>query len=112
MGAIDDLVSNLQNGVTNLGQLVQVISQVFPRAVGTFTLTAGSATTTVSQASMVANGFPVWIPTNAVAGTLEGSAKKLFLASVTAGSGFSLVTSNGGTAAGTETFAYFAINPS
>lgn len=112
MSAVDDLVSNLQNGVTNLGQLVKVISQVFPRAIGTFTLTANSATTTVTQPSMVANGFPIWVPTNGAAATSEGSAKKLYLASVTAGSGFTLVTANGGTAAGTETFSYVAILPS
>lgn len=112
MGAIDDVVSNLQNGVNNLGQLIKVIQQVFPRAIGTFTLTANSATTTVSQVSMVANGFPIWVPTNGTAALLEGSAKKLYLASVTAGTGFTLVTANGGTAAGTETFSYVAILPS
>jgi hypothetical protein len=112
MGTLDDIVSNLAGGVQNLGRIAQLLDTVFPRAIGTFTLTANSATTTVSQASMVANGFPVWIPTNSTAALLEGSAKKLYLASVVAGTGFTLVTANGGTAAGTETFSYVAILPS
>lgn len=110
-GGLTDLNSTLQGSVQNLGKLIQVIQQVFPRAIGTFTLTANSATTIVSQPAMVTNGFAGWWPTNAAAGTLEGSAKKLYLASVTAASGFTLVTANGGTAAGTETFVYVAILP-
>lgn len=111
MGAIDDLVSTMQGGVQNLGQLVQVMSAIFPRSIGTFILTSGSATTAVAQPKMVANGMVAWFPTNAAAGTLQGSAKNLYLASVSAGVGFSLVTSNGQTAAGTESFTYVAINP-
>lgn len=101
--------STLQGIARQLGLWVQAFSgrMVF----GSFTC-GGTATTTVTQPGIAANSFVGWIPTNATAGTLEGSAKKLYLATLTPGASFAVVTANAGTTAGTETFSYVVINPS
>ena len=54
MAALDDLVSNLKNGVTNLGQLVQIIKSVFPQMTGlSSTATAGAATLPATPAGFI-----------------------------------------------------------
>jgi len=111
MSSVDDVVSKLADGNQNMSKLITVIQAIFPRVTGTFTLN-GTATTTISQAAVKANAVVWWTPTNAAAGTIEGSAKKLFLASVTAATNFVVTTSNAGTTAGTETFQYVVFNPS
>lgn len=67
MGTIDDVVSNLKNGVTNLGQLIQVVRNVFPQQNGTSTTaTAGAQTLPANPAGFIIvtlpNGSTVKIP--------------------------------------------------
>lgn len=137
MGSVDDLVTNLKGGVTNVGQAVAAlngistavyssvaesvlvvaalnaistaISNTFPRVSGTFTLSAAT-TTNVTQTGINANGFPQWTPTNLTA-ALTLINHGLYLSAVTAGAGFSVSTGTG-VAAGTETFSYTVFNPS
>lgn len=96
-----------------IGQLIQALTSLLPfsGAFGTFTC-AASATTTVTNSSVAANSIVLWSPTNAAAGTLEGSAKKLYISARTAGTSFALSTASAAAAAGTETFQYIIINPS
>lgn len=110
MAAIDDLVSNLKNGVTNLGQLIIALQSVFPRVAGSFTLTA-AATTTVTQAAIAANSLVFVMAANAPAASLMGSAKSLYVSALTPGASFAVTTASGAAAAGTETFFYFVISP-
>ena len=59
MAALDDLVSNLKNGVTNLGQLVQIIKSVFPQMTGlSSTATAGTATLPTTPAGFIIVTLP------------------------------------------------------
>lgn len=108
MSGIDDLVSNLKNGVTNLGNIAQTLSNAFPQVFGTFTL-ANAVTTNVVQPKIVAAGFPVIVPTNGTA-ALAQRTLGLYVSAVTAGVGFAISTQTG-TATGGETFSYFVYNP-
>jgi Mrp family chromosome partitioning ATPase len=109
-GSLQDLVTSIKSGVVYLGKLVQIWTAVLPRATGSFTMTA-TATHAVAEPRVQANSIVQLIPTNAAAGTLQGSAKSLYIVSVTAGVGFTVATANAANAAGTETFQYSAINP-
>jgi hypothetical protein len=109
-GGMQDLVSVQGNGVRYLGQLVQLLQQLLPRITGSFTMPA-AATKAVAETRVQANSIISLTPTDASAGTLQGSAKCLYISSVTAGVGFTVATASGGNAAGTETFSYFALNP-
>jgi hypothetical protein len=109
MASLDDLVSTAKGAVQNLGQIAQNLLKVFPRISGTFTLTNATATV-VAQTAIAANGVVTWNPTNAAASALLRN-RGLFTQSVTSGVGFTVSTDNG-TAAGTETFTYIALNPS
>lgn len=109
MGSIDDIVSQFKNAVDNASQIAQAVQNAFPRINGTFTLSAGT-TTVVTQPDAAASAIPWWVPTNAAAAQLVRT-RGLYLSAVTAGSGFSVSTDNG-TAAGTETFKYVLMNPS
>ena len=105
----NDIVTKLQQGNQLMGQLVNIMANLFPRSTGTFTL-AASATTTVTDSTVSTRSIITTpTPTNAAAGTLIGSAKSLY---VTVGNGsFTVTTANGVAAAGNETFAYAVLNP-
>lgn len=108
-GGLQDLVSTQKSGVEYLGQIVVLLKRLFPRITGTFTMPA-AATLTVTNALINANAV-VWLQaTNAAAGTLQGSAKALYVSSVASGS-FVVATASGGNAVGTEQFLYVAFNP-
>ena len=67
MASLDDVVSNIKNGVTNLGQLIQVIKNVFPQMTGTSTTaTAGAETLPTAPAGFIIvtlpNGTTVKVP--------------------------------------------------
>jgi hypothetical protein len=68
MGTTDDIVSNLKNGVTNLGQLIQVIRSIFPQQVGTTATTATSGAASALPATPAGymnvnlNGVTVKVP--------------------------------------------------
>ena len=103
-----DIVSKLQMANENMGRLVNIIGGWFPRAFGSFTMSA-TASKTVTDANCSSSSYVVLIPTNAAAGTLQGSTKCLY---VTAANGsFTVTTASGVAAAGTETFNYLIFTP-
>lgn len=108
-GSLQDLVTSIKSGVIYLGKLVQIWAAVLPRATGTFTM-AAAATKAIAETRVQANSLVTLIPTNAAAGTLQGSAKSLYIASVTAGVGFVVATAAGTNATGNEQFSYVAVN--
>lgn len=108
-GGLSDLVSTIKGAVQNLSQLNTTLQNAFPRINGTFTLSAGT-TTIVTQPSIGASGIPLITATNATAALTVRTAG-LFVSAMTAGVGFSLSTQSG-TAQGTETFKYVVVNPS
>jgi hypothetical protein len=79
------------------------------RSLSTFTLTAAPSTT-VSNASVRANSLIVLQAMNASAGTLQGTAAHLYVSNLVTGTGFTVTTANGSSAAGTEQFAYAVVN--
>src|SRR5262249_4172264 len=105
MASIDDLVVVLQFANQNSRQLANTIANIFPRSIGTFTL-AAAASTTINDANVKSMSAILWIPTNAAAGALEGSAKKLYLSARTAGTSFAVATASAAAAAGTEAYVY------
>jgi hypothetical protein len=108
-GSVTDLNSTLQGLNKNVSQLITVIQQIFPRINGSFTL-SNATTTIVTEPSISANSIVSWQPTNATAALTIRTAG-LYKSAQTAGTGFSLSTQNG-SAIGTETFSYFVVTPS
>jgi hypothetical protein len=108
-GNLQDLVNAQQNGVKYLGLLVQALQNAFPRVTGSFTM-AAAATKTITDARVNANALVFLQPTNAAAGTLQGSTRCLYISSVSSGS-FVVATAAGTNAGGTEQFAYVVWNP-
>ena len=109
MAGEEQLASIQKGGVTNLAQIATVLGQVFPRIVGTFTL-AAATTTVVTQPATAANSVVLLTPTNGTA-ALTARTLGLFQSANTPGASFSIST-QGGAAAGTETFSYIMVNPS
>jgi len=118
--SLGDINSQLKYGVQNTGQiaialqsLLTLLPSVFPQVLaftgGTFTL-AGSASTTVAQPLTAANSFIFVFPTNAAGGTLQGSAKSLYVSARTANTSFTVSTASGVAAAGTEAYLYILVN--
>ncbi len=103
MAGIDDVATNL--GLSNqlMAKLITVISALFPRSIGTFTM-AAAASKVVTDANVTTSSFISLMPTNAAAGTLMGSTKSLYV-TLAAGT-FTVTTASGVAAAGTETFTY------
>jgi hypothetical protein len=104
-----DLTSAVKSIVNYIGQIVVILNRLFPRATGTFTMPA-AATKTVTDARINANAVILLQATNPSAGTLQGSAKALYVSAVASGS-FTVATASAAAAAGTETFVYWAFNP-
>lgn len=106
-----DLVNQAIGVNQNLAKLISTLANAFTGKVsqGTFTM-AAAATKTVSDANVKATSAIIWSPTNAAAGTLEGSANKLYLSTIVAGTSFTVSTSSAAAAAGTETFSYIIVN--
>ena len=102
-----DIVTQLQQVAQQLGRWVQAFQgrQLF----GSFTMTAASSQI-ISNYAVAANSVIMLIPTNAAAATLQAGASSLY-ATPTAGTGFTVNTANGGSAAGTETFQYVVTTP-
>lgn len=108
-GGPQDLISAVKSIVIYLGKIVVLLTNSFPRITGTFTM-AAAATKTVTDARINANAV-IWLQaTNAAAGTLQGSAKSLYISAVASGS-FTVATASAAAAAGSETFSYIATNP-
>lgn len=102
-----DVVTALQGISRLLSALVKIFSGSY--VTGTFTL-AAAATTTVIQPGVKANANISLTPTNASAAQLEGSARALYISTVTPGASFVVSTGNSASATGNETFSYLIKN--
>jgi hypothetical protein len=109
MAGEEQLASIQKGGVTNLAHIATVLGQVFPRIVGTFTLAAATVTV-VTQPATAANSVLIPFATNGTA-ALTVRSLGLFHSANTPGASFS-VSTQGGAAAGSETFEYILVNPS
>ena len=108
--SISDIVVALNAANRNGSLLIQTMSAILPRVTGSFTL-SGSANTTISEPSVTPDSIISWVPTNAAAATVIGSAASLYLSARNAGSNFVVSTANGGATAGTAIFTYWLWNP-
>lgn len=108
LGSINDIATKLQMGNQIAAQMLQLFTNLFPRVTGSFTM-AAAASKVVTDTAVTSSSFIMLTPTNAAAGTLQGSNECLY---VTPASGsFTVTTAAGTAAAGTETFAYCVLNP-
>ena len=105
---LSDISNMLQASNQLMAKLVGIISNLFPRSFGTFTLSA-AASTVVTDANATTSSIITPIAINASAGTLMGSAKSLYF--TRAAGSFTVTTASGVAAAGTEQFAYSLQNP-
>jgi hypothetical protein len=105
---LTDVTSQLQNIARQLG--LWVLAFKGRNTFGSFT-TAVAPTTTVSQPAVQANSLIVLSPTNAAAGTLQGSAQSLYIKSISPGVSFTVATANGSNATA-ATFSYAIETPS
>lgn len=103
-----DISTKLQIGNQILAQMLDLFTNLFPRSFGSFTL-AAAASTVVADASVTTGSIIGLMPTNAAAGTLQGSNKHLYI--TPAAGSFTVSTAAGTAAAGTETFRYSVENP-
>ena len=108
-GSLTDVVSTMQGSVRNLSAINQTLSNLLPRIVGSFTLTAATATV-VTQPSIAANSYVIPFPTNATAALIVRT-NGLFVSTLTPGASFTLSTQAGSATSG-GTFQYIVINPS
>lgn len=110
MASPDDMLAQANGINANLAQLVAVLNSRFALGAfgGSFTCSA-AVSTTVTDANAKTTSRVVLSPTNAAAGTLQGSAKCLHVSSKNNGT-FVVSTSNAVAAAGTETFDYEIVN--
>lgn len=106
--ALGDIPTKLQIGNQILGQMLDLFRSLFPRATGSFTM-AAAASKVVTDANVTTASFIALMPTNAAAGTLQGSNESLYI--TTAAGSFTVTTAAGTAAAGTETFSYAVFNP-
>lgn len=104
----NDIATKLQIGNQIAAQLLDLFTNLFPRSTGTFTM-AAAASKVITDANVTTSSKIVLSPTNAAAGTLQGSSECLYY-TVAAGS-FTVATAAGTAAAGTETFDYLVFNP-
>lgn len=103
-------IKTLQDMVVAINGWTQAFINVWPRTTGTFTL-AVAATTTVPQPAIRATSVVQLSPTNALAATLMGSSKALYVSAITPGTGFTVATADG-TNATAGTFSYAIFSPS
>jgi hypothetical protein len=107
----DDMLAQVSGHNMNMAELIKVLTNRFALSCfsGTFNMTA-TATFTVTDANIKANSFVIFLPTNATAAQLQGSAKQLYVSSKAADVSFVAATGNATVAVGTETFAYLIVN--
>jgi hypothetical protein len=110
MASQDDILAQVNGINANLAGLVSTMNSRF--ALGAFggSFTCGAATsTTVTDANAKTTSKIMLSATNAAAGTLQGSAKHLYISTKNNGS-FVVTTASGVAAAGAEAFDYEIIN--
>lgn len=103
-----DINTTLQASNQLMAKMVGILSSMFPRSTGTFTMSA-AASKSVTDDSVTTTSFITLTPTNAAAGTLQGSTKALYV--TPAAGSFTVRTASGVAAAGTETFSYSVSTP-
>lgn len=110
MATQDDILAQVQGINANIAQLVAVMKSRFALSAssGSFGC-AAAVTTTVPNNFATTTSRIALNPSNAAAGTLQGSAKCLYISARRSGS-FDVSTSNGVAAVGTETFDYVLVN--
>jgi hypothetical protein len=108
--SLDTIVSQLQLLTSSMSDLLDILTAAFPRILGSFTTTA-TTTQAIPAPTITANAQVNIQPTNATAATLQGGAKALYIASVTAGVGFTVATADGTNATVSATFSYAVTNP-
>lgn len=102
-GSLTDVVTALQGITRQLSALVLAWQGRITQ--GSFTMGA-AVSTVVLQPAVKANSDIDLSPRNAAAGTLQGSAKFAYVSAISPGISFTVTTSNGVAAAGTELFSY------
>jgi hypothetical protein len=100
MVGMTDIATKLGEFNKLLGQLIQTLQDLSPTSTDVFTMDAATSKVITAGAVSTASYITLW-PTNAAAGTLVGAG--LYW---TAGTGSFTVSTSGGAALGTETFAY------
>lgn len=108
-GTFADLISTLKGLVQNASAINTTLTNTFPRVTGTFTL-ANATATIVTQTGITATSRVLWTGTNAAAAAAQIN-RGLYHSANVPGASFTVSTQNG-TAAGTETFEYVVVNPS
>lgn len=106
------LLTVMRNGNQLMSLLISTLQDLLPRTMGSFTMAAATSKT-VTEPAIKSDSKVFIFQTNAAGGTLQAGANALYhdAASNVAGTSFTVKTSGGGAAAGTETFNYFVINP-
>ena len=104
-----DVVIQLQGIVQQLSNLVAATKLANALTFGTFTMTAG-ASTIVAQPAAQSNSVIIINPTNAAAATLV-RVNGVFVSAIVSGTSFTVSTDTG-SATGTETFNYLINTPS
>ena len=104
-----DVVIQLQGIVQQLSNLVAATKLANALTFGTFTMTAG-ASTIVAQPAAQSNSVISINPTNAAAATLV-RVNGVFISAIVSGTSFTVSTDTG-SATGTETFNYLINTPS
>jgi hypothetical protein len=108
-GTFADLINTLKGLVQNASAINTTLTNTFPRISGTLTL-SNATTTVVTQTGLTASSRVLLTQTNAAAALLL-LGRGLYHSANTPSVSFTLSTQNG-TAAGTETFEYVVVNPS
>jgi hypothetical protein len=104
MAALEDVVSNMRNGVTSLSKIALALTNAFPTIVsGNITLSAAT-TTVVSQTGTVATSIVLLSATNTSAASTV-LFNGVYISAIVAGTSFSVSTLNN-PAGGNETFSY------
>ncbi len=104
---LNDIASKMQFSNQLMAKLVGIFATMFPRATGTFTMAAASSKV-VTDDNVSTTSFIVLMPTNAAAGTLQGSNESLYI--TPAAGSFTVTTAAGTAAAGNEQFSYAVFN--
>lgn len=107
----DDMLAQVSGHNMNMSKLIQVMTNRFALSCfsGSFNMTA-SITIVVADTNVKKNSLIFFIPTNAAAAQLQGSAKQLYVSAQAANTNFTAATGSGIAAAGTETYSYVILN--